>query len=130
MCYNRVTVKESAKRRKENNTMTKRENFTAIVSVLESANRVDLADVMRHELELLDKKNASKKPTSVQVANESLKNVILNYVTDVPMTATEIMAAIPEITSNQKASALLNQMVKAGTLNKVVEKRKSYFVRA
>lgn len=110
--------------------MTKRENFTAIVSVLESANRVDLADVMRHELELLDKKNASKKPTSVQVANESLKNVILNYVTDVPMTATEIMAAIPEITSNQKASALLNQMVKAGTLNKVVEKRKSYFVRA
>ena len=110
--------------------MTKRENFTAIVSVLESANRVDLADVMRHELELLDKKNASKKPTSVQVANESLKNVILNYVTDVPMTATEIMAAIPGITSNQKASALLNQMVKAGTLNKVVEKRKSYFVRA
>ena len=112
--------------------MTKRENFNTIIAVLESANRVDLADVMRHEVELLEKKNASRKPNGKQVANESLKNIILNYVNDVPMTVTEVMATVPELAgaSNQKASALLNQMVKSGVLNKVVEKRKSYFVRA
>lgn len=72
------------------------------------------------------KKNGAKsgKPTKTQVENEGIKAQILEVAVE-PMTATAIGEAVG--IPCQKASALLKQMIEAGTVEKTVEKRVSYF---
>ena len=110
--------------------MTKREMFLQIKA---NYNLTDAeAAFIDHELELLAKKNsAEKKPTAQQVANEGLKSVILNVLTDNGglMTVTDVQKSCAELSelSNQKLSALLRQMKDDGIVEKVEDKRKSYF---
>lgn len=113
-----------------NKKMTKREMF------LQIKNNYDLtpAEVafIDHELELLAKKNsAEKKPTAQQVANEGIKQIILQVLTDNGglMTVTDVQKSCAELSelSNQKLSALLRQMKDDGFVEKVEDKRKSYF---
>ena len=85
-----------------------------------------------HELELLAKKNAStgeRKPTATQKANEGIKDVIVDVLADNggQMTVTEIVKAIDGEYTNQKISALVRQLIADGKVEKVVDKRKSYF---
>ena len=73
----------------------------------------------------IEKKNsAERKPTKAQVANDALKGEIVAALTE-RMTATEVAERF-EI-SNQKASALLTALVKAGSVERTVDKRKAYF---
>lgn len=73
----------------------------------------------------IEKKNsADRKPTKAQVANDALKGKIVAALTE-RMTATEVAERF-EI-SNQKASALLTALVKAGSVERTVDKRKAYF---
>ena len=112
-----------------NKKMTKREMFEQI-----KANyKLTDAEVafIDHELELLAKKNASeKKPTAQQVANEGLKSVILNVLTENGglMTITDIQKSCAELSelSNQRVSAIVRQMVGI-TVERVEDKRKAYF---
>lgn len=112
-----------------NKKMTKREMFEQIKA---NYNLTD-AEVafIDHELELLSKKNsAEKKPTAQQVANEGLKSVILNVLTENGglMTITDIQKSCAELSelSNQRVSALVRQMVGV-TVERVEDKRKAYF---
>lgn len=112
--------------------VTKKDNFEAIVEVLKQAGKTDLVAVMEHEIELLVKKNSYKstKPTATQVANEGIKADILAVMTAEPnrlFTATEIVKAVNPELSNQRISALVNQLVDEGKVAKTVDKRKSYF---
>lgn len=113
-----------------NKKMTKREMF------LQIKNSYDLTSAevafIDHELELLAKKNsAEKKPTAQQVANEGIKQVILQVLTDNGglMTVTDVQKSCAELSelSNQKLSALLRQMKDDGFVEKVEDKRKAYF---
>ena len=112
-----------------NKKMTKREMFEQI----KNSYNLTPAEVafIDHELELLAKKNASeKKPTAQQVANESLKSVILNVLTENGglMTITDIQKSSAELAdlSNQRISAIVRQMVGI-TVERVEDKRKAYF---
>ena len=113
-----------------NKKMTKREMFEQIKANYElTPAEVAFID---HELELLAKKNTSeKKPTAVQVANEGLKEVILDVLTENGglMTITDIQKSCEELAelSNQKISALVRQLKDDGKVEKVEDKRKSYF---
>lgn len=112
--------------------VTKRENFTAIRDILEGLGKTELVAVMEHELELLAKKNsADRKPTAVQVANESIKSVIVETLKAKgdKMTITEMQKANAELAdfSNQRISALLKQLKEDGAVERVEEKRKAYF---
>lgn len=112
--------------------ITKRENFEAIISVLEEANRPELVAVMEHELELLAKKNSYKstKPTAKQTENEDIKTVIVEGMeSDKAYTITDLLNTIEGIKglTNQRVTALVNQMVRDGKLVKTIDKRKSYF---
>ena len=109
--------------------MTKREMFEQI----KNSYNLTPAEVafIDHELELLAKKNASeKKPTAQQVANEGLKSVILNVLTENGglMTITDIQKSSAELAdlSNQRISAIVRQMVGI-TVERVEDKRKAYF---
>jgi hypothetical protein len=88
-------------------------------------------DFIKHELELLAKKNsADKKPTAQQTANEAVKTAILDGMeVNRLYTITELIKEIPECAdmTNQKVSALVRQLVDAGSVAKTVDKRKSYF---
>lgn len=81
-----------------------------------------------------EKRNSGeKKPTKVQEANMGLKEIILQTIGEAtqPLTVTELMASNEELSptkvSAQKISALVTQLVKAGKLERIEEKRKAYF---
>ena len=87
-----------------------------------------LIEFIDNEMELLRNKRAKAKSaqTKNQKENEGIKAKILEVLfVDTGMTATEVGNELG--ISVQKASALLNQMAKADTIVKVVDKKKSLF---
>ena len=113
-----------------NKKITKRDRFNALLNMAEVKANPDMVAFIEHELELLAKKNTSdKKPTAQQVANEGIKQAILDGMEDGRLyTITELQKSIPECAelSNQRVSALVRQMVGV-TINRTEDKRKAYF---
>ena len=106
--------------------MTKKEMFTRIATI--NASDAEIVAFCNHEIELLNKKNsAAKKPTKTQIANESLKDDILDVLkgSDAPMTATQIAEGMS--LSVNKVSALLTQLKEDNSIVREVVKRKAYF---
>ena len=110
--------------------MTKREMF---VAMMEKYNFTEEERAfIEHEIELLDKKKSGeRKPTATQIANEHLKEVVLEVLemATKPMTISEIIKAHAELQglSTQKVSPLVAKLVDETKVNKTIEKRKSYF---
>ena len=73
-----------------------------------------------------NKKSGERKPTKTQRENEALKEDIFAYVSENGAKRASEVGVYFGI-SGQKASALLNQLVDAGRLEKVSEKRVTYF---
>jgi len=115
--------------------MTKRDYFTILRNAYPTTadNYNEVIAFIDHELELLARKNTSeKKPTAVQQANNVLKSAILEGMEENRLyTITEIIKDIPACAdlSNQRVSAVVRQMYDCAepTIEKVVEKRRSYF---
>lgn len=117
--------------------VTKKDNFIAIRGILEGVNRPDLVQVIDHEIELLERKASSRKPTKSQVANAELTEALLEVLEESfdSLTILEIqdrderLKALEDGTpiSNQRISALLRPLVKNGTVIRTEEKRKAKF---
>ena len=109
--------------------VTKAEMFAMIKEVEGVKENQAMVDFIDHELELLAKKSANKKPTKTQEENEGIKAEILGVLTNEGMTVTEIQSKSETLggLSNQRVSALLRQLVDAEKVVKVVDKKKSYF---
>lgn len=112
--------------------VTKRENFEEVIKVAEGLGRTDIVEFAQHEIELLDKKTSSKVTTKTQKENEGIKEVIKDFLNATPnemFTITQLQEKIADLVdfSNQKISALVNQLYKASEIDKVVDKKKSYF---
>ena len=115
--------------------ITKREMFAMISAVVEKAeveNRDEMLKALAHEIELLDNKKSKSGQSAREKENEALKNEIFAELSklDEKVTVSEFQAVTrftPSEFSNQRISALLNQLVKADRVGKVVEKKKSYF---
>ena len=114
--------------------MTKRERF----ELIKSKYNLDAEDVafIDHELELLAKKNVSstgeKKLTATQVANEGLKSDIYAHMAEKPtrlFTIGELIKEVPACAelSTSKVTAMLTQLIKAKLVERITDKRKSYF---
>lgn len=112
-----------------NKKMTKREMFSALLAKYDF-NETE-REFLEHELELIAKKNsADKKPTAQQIANDGIKNVILEVLADnKQMTVSEMQKANAELgeLSNQRISALIRQMIADNVLERIEDKRKAYF---
>ena len=117
--------------------LTLTQQFEDILSIPEVANNPKRKAFIEGRIAQLAKKNASggngdKKLTATQTANLALKNEIYNTMAeDSKYTVTDIMKLIPALDglSNQKVNALVAQMVKEGTVERIEEKRKAYFVK-
>lgn len=111
--------------------LTKKEKFAMLKAIPAVAENPVLVEFIDHEVELLNKKNTSeKKPTANQIANEAIKAEILCAMEfDKLYTCTDIIKEV-EVCNGlnvQKVSPLMNQLVEAGKLEKLTEKRKTYF---
>ena len=110
------------------NKITKKEMFTMIkAQVKDNAEMVAFID---HEIELLDKKSFNKKATKTQEANVGIKSTILAVLEGgKSMTVTEMQGASAELgkLSNQKVSALVRQLVDAGDVVRIIDKKVSRF---
>lgn len=124
----------------KSNKTTKRDHFNALLSISEVAENPVLVAFINHELELLAKKNASeRKPTAVQVANDGLRDVILDFMEEGKgYTVSDLIKQVPECAdlSQSKVSAILRPMLLVtakgetnpdGVLERYEEKGKAYF---
>jgi hypothetical protein len=116
--------------------MTKKEMFAQILNSYDL--KADEIDFINHEIDLLEKRNSKdgdKKPTAKQLENADLKTVILDFLADNPddkFTITDMWKKIPVLAnntemSNQRISAIVNQLKKENLVVRVEDKRKAYF---
>ena len=112
--------------------MTKREIFEEIKATYAlSEKHIAFID---HELDLLAKKNTSatgeKKLTATQQANEGLKVEILDCMVEGELyPIDQMIKTFPCCAdlSTSKVSAMLTQLIKAEKVERISDKRKSYF---
>lgn len=112
---------------------TKMDNFNALLKLNEVQANPDLVAFVKHEIDLLAKKNSGeKKPTKTQEANEVLKQDILEALTETPVSVSDLIKTVPSLAelSNQKVSALVRQLVNEGKVVRTEEKRHAKFALA
>ena len=118
-----------------NTKMTKKDWFAVIREMVEKSEREDKAEMLGfidHEVELLSKKRTSTN-SKKDKENEALCEQLEKALAEIgrPVTITEFMkesTAEVATLSNQKLSALLRKCkVERGTVDKKVDKKKSYF---
>ena len=101
--------------------ITKKDNFISIVNTLEAAGHTDLADVMKHEIELLDGKAAKAKATAAKKKTEGdeLTAIVARTLTDELSTIADITAKIADANvSTAKVQYRLNTLVANGIARK------------
>ena len=115
----------------ENKKMTKKDYFNELLKIGAVASNESLVDFINHELELLDRKSSKSTLSKTQVENNSIKDIIVNVLQEnaKPMTITEIQTVNEDLKelSNQKISALLKQLVDNDVVERLVDKKKTYF---
>lgn len=118
-----------------NTKMTKKDWFALIREMIENSEREDKDEMLGfidHEVELLSKKRTSTN-SKKDKENEALCEQLEKALAEIgrPVTITEFMkesTAEVATLSNQKLSALLRKCkVERGTVDKKVDKKKSYF---
>ena len=97
--------------------ITKKENFTKIIGILIDAGCEDLAEVIEHEIELLDNKAAKAKATAAKkkAEGDALRDAVQAVLTDEFQTIADITAKVEgEDVSAAKVQYRLNALVGAG----------------
>jgi hypothetical protein len=120
----------------EKTKLTKRDYFKMLAEVVAESgkeNQAELQAFINHEVELLDKKSASRgtATTAKQKENEDLKEYILGVLTEInkAVTITELQAEdvrLGELT-NQRISAMLKQLKDENKVIRAELKKKAYF---
>lgn len=101
----------------EEKKMTKKDYFVEIKEILENANETALAEVMAHEVELLENKAIKNKERAAQrkVEGDELRDTISNILADEFQTIDEIVDQIDdEEITKAKVVARLTQLVNLG----------------
>ena len=111
--------------------ITKVDRFNQLMALDEVKANADLVAFCEHEIELLQKKSASKKPSKKNEENEVLKSKIVDTLAmfENGATVSEVLGASEDFKgmSNQKISALMRQLVLDGDVVKTTDKKKSIF---
>ena len=119
----------------EKKKMTKKETINLLIDVLQGNQEVEdmqiFIDYLVNERNLLEKKSSKSSPSKTQLANEKIKEVIVEVLTenDMPLSITEIQKANEELSalSNQKISSLLTQLKNEGKVVRIEDKKKVTF---
>ena len=114
--------------------MTKRDWYNEMLTLVEASdyeNKADAIAFINHEVELLNKRTGRSGMTKTQKENVAVMEQIKEALSEAgrPVTISELMG-INEVMgnySNQKLSALVRQLVKAGEVVRTEDKKKAYF---
>lgn len=116
--------------------VTKADNFKALLNLAEVAARPDLVEFINHELALLAKKSASRKPSKSKTISNALRDIVFEVLNDAstPMTIAEIQATDNRLTvydgervSNQRISSILLCLIDEEIVERTVVKKKNYY---
>ena len=113
----------------ENKKLTKKEKFAMIKEYI--ADNEMLMEFVDNEIALLTKKASSSAKSKNQVENDKIKEKIVELFnsTDMQYTITEFQNTFEDMKeySNQKLSALFTQLVNENKLERIPDKKKTYF---
>ena len=121
---------------KKMNMIAKYEAIKAMLNgeQVENFSIKEAVEFIEGRIEQVNKKNAGggeRKPTKTQLENEGVKETIVSALSaiGVPATIGEVQKSSAELgeLSNQKISALLTQLVKAGAVVRTEVKGKAHF---
>lgn len=107
------------------------EKYEAILAKYDLSN--EDRDFLAERMELVAKKNASRKPSANATANEGIKEAIINEMVDgKAYTITDMIKALPSCAdlTNQRVSAIVRQLKECGLVSRKEEKGKAYFTKA
>lgn len=99
--------------------ITKKDNFIAIVNILEAAGHTDLADVIKHEIELMDAKSSKAKARAAEkkAENDALTDIVISVLGEdfetIPA-ITDKVIEVDETATVSKVQYRLVQLVKSG----------------
>lgn len=110
--------------------VTKRMRFEALLAMESVKSDPEMVEFLEHQIELLSKKNGSSSSTKLQKENADLKDSILEAMEpNVLYTITDMIKTfdfLAEMT-NQKVSALVRQLVNENLVERIEDKKKTYF---
>lgn len=113
----------------ENKKLTKKEKFAMIKEYIQDNEM--LMEFIDNEINLLTKKASSSAKSKNQVENDNIKEKIVELLksTNMQYTITEFQNAFEDmkVYSNQKLSALFTQLYKENQIERIVDKKKTYF---
>lgn len=121
----------------ENKKVTKREYFEMIKGIC--GDNQDIVNFCNHEIELLERKSSRGGTTKTQTENAKVAEMLIAELVKIakPVTITDLMNTSDIVKeyrlengnplSNQKISAIFKQLVDAGKVVKVTDKKKSLF---
>ena len=108
--------------------ITQKDMFNEIIALAKANDRQDIVEFAEDRIEKLSRKSENKKPTKAQVENESIKDVILEVLSEVGVATATAIATDPRVgVSNQKVTALLRQLKEDGKVVRSEDKGKAYF---
>lgn len=108
--------------------LTQKELFTEILDKVQDDEL--LTEFVEYQIELLNRKSATRGTKKESEENIALKGKVLSVMGENYMTVSDIVKALAEsdtIYSPQKITSLLTKMIADGKVEKVIEKRVSYF---
>lgn len=114
--------------------MTHKDYFTALLDMPEVQNYPGMAEFIEGRITALEKKaSAPKKETEADKVKSGIKADVLTFLSaneGKKFTITQMMKQVPNLPaeiSNQRLTSLVTQMVRENEVERVVEKRVSYF---
>ena len=112
--------------------LTKVQKFEIIANLDGVKTNEMLSEFIAREIELLKASNANRKPTATQKANQVLTEAIVEFMTakaEEKYTISDLLRKCEACAglSNQKVTAIMRHLCEAKQVEKVIEKRVSYF---
>lgn len=104
-------------------------NVKALAFVLDNVEGLpdDVTEKLEKMRESYEKKSTTRKPTAAQVANVELSERVLDFLATVESVQAKDIVKPLDLTSSQKASSLLNSLVKDGKAFKATVKGSTLF---
>jgi uncharacterized phage protein gp47/JayE len=114
------------------NKRTINEMYAELLNLAEVKANPELVDFIKSRIEVNSRKNANKKQTPTQKANEEIKTIILEQILDGSMTVSQITKELNKVDgyeeiSLNKVNALVRQLKESGQIIRTEEKGVAYF---
>ena len=112
--------------------ITKADKFRKLLTFSQVAEDAESVEFINHELELLAKKSASKKPAKQSEEFLALKDTVRDALSDdVAMTISEVIKASDALTgmNTQKIVPVIKALIADGEVERIEEKGKALFIK-